>query len=97
MKYLKLFDKLIFNILVVFSFTYGEPRIILNGNMDLWFDISKNINHTYRGSRPYGVWIDGPMNPYRFANNTYFQIPHSENFRIKVPNHYWGESCKLAT
>lgn len=39
---------------------------------------------------PYGAWADGPMNPYKYGVDTYFQIPMSENFRIKIPNHYWG-------
>lgn len=38
----------------------------------------------------YGAWIDGPMNPYRYGGHTYFQIAHSENYRIKVPSHNWG-------
>lgn len=38
----------------------------------------------------YGAWIDGPLNPYRYGGHTYFQIAHSENYRIKVPNHNWG-------
>ncbi len=38
----------------------------------------------------YGAWIDGPMNPYRVNQDTYFQIPHSENFRIKIPGNDWG-------
>lgn len=41
-------------------------------------------------SAPYGAWIDGPMNPYRYGGHTYFQIAHSENYRIKVPSHNWG-------
>lgn len=39
----------------------------------------------------YGAWVDGPMNPYRMNGHTYFQVPHSENFRIKVPGNYWGD------
>jgi hypothetical protein len=38
----------------------------------------------------YKAWIDGPMNPYKHGGHTYFQISHSENYRIKVPNHNWG-------
>ncbi len=38
----------------------------------------------------YRAWIDGPMNPYKYGSHTYFQIPHAENYRIKVPNHAWG-------
>lgn len=39
---------------------------------------------------PYGAWVDGPMNPYKYGGQTYFQIPHSEHYRIRVPNHDWG-------
>lgn len=41
-------------------------------------------------SEPYGAWMDGPMNPYKFAGNTYFQIPMSEIHRIRIPGHFWG-------
>lgn len=41
-------------------------------------------------AEPYGAWVDGPMNPYKYGGDTYFQIPMSENHRIKIPNHYWG-------
>jgi hypothetical protein len=49
-----------------------------------------NLNGCTSVMAPYGAWIDGPMNPYRFGNDTYFQISHSENFRIKVPGNDWG-------
>ncbi len=45
----------------------------------------------YGASRSFGAWADGPMNPYRHGGHTYFQIPHSENYRIKIPNNYWGD------
>ncbi len=40
-------------------------------------------------SRPYGAWIDGTINPYKVNGTTYFQIPHSEFYRIKIPNSSW--------
>lgn len=46
---------------------------------------------SYGGARSFGAWADGPMNPYRHEGHTYFQVPHSENYRIKIPNHYWGD------
>jgi hypothetical protein len=84
----------------------AEPQITLNDTPVPLFDIYWNMNHGYMTTcgykhasenvanclpaLPYGAWIDGPMNPYRYGGNTYFQIPHSENFRIKIPNHDWG-------
>ena len=41
--------------------------------------------------RAFRAWADGPMNPYRHGGNTYFQVPHSENYRIKIPNNFWGD------
>jgi hypothetical protein len=46
---------------------------------------------TCGNAKPYRAWIDGPMNPYRYGGNTYFQIPHSENYRIKIPGNNWGD------
>jgi hypothetical protein len=82
----------------------ATPTITLNNQLVPLFGIGTNINHGFvsgcgyqhaseplcQSAVPYGAWADGPMNPYRLGGHTYFQIPHSENFRIKVPNNDWG-------
>jgi hypothetical protein len=54
------------------------------------FDIKRNRWHGFRSGRPYGAWADGPMNPYRIGADTYFQLAHSENYRIRIPASQWG-------
>jgi hypothetical protein len=39
--------------------------------------------------RPYGAWLDGTINPYKINGTTFFQIPHSEFYRIRVPSSDW--------
>lgn len=54
--------------------------------------VSSDAKPTNCGNaKPYRAWIDGPMNPYRYGGSTYFQIPHSENYRIKIPGNNWGD------
>jgi hypothetical protein len=70
----------------------AAPAITLDGPMTEFFSLSNNPNEVYSepGHHKYGAWVDGPMNPYKYGENTFFQIPHSEIFRIKVPGNDWG-------
>lgn len=86
--------------------SHAKPKIVLNAPMAPLFGFGTNGSHgqmtncgylhasqSSSGCQPaksYGAWADGPMNPYKYGGNTYFQIPHSQNFRIKVPLHNWG-------
>lgn len=54
-------------------------------------DISSNGNHklwTEAGrSAGYGLWADGFPHPYKDASgNVYLPVPHSENFRFRIPD-----------
>lgn len=85
---------------------HAAPSIELNQPLAPLFDFYWNMNHGYltacgfrhvsqslAGCAPaasYGAWADGPLNPYKHGGNTYFQIPHSEFYRIKIPAHNWG-------
>lgn len=84
----------------------AAPAIELTQPLAPLFGFSGNLNHGYLtacgyrhvsqgtgGCLPaasYGAWADGPLNPYKYGGNTYFQIPHSEFHRIKIPAHNWG-------
>lgn len=52
--------------------------------------ISEQCNGAPASGPSYGAWFDGPINPYKFGSETYFQIPHSQNYRIKVTGNNWG-------
>jgi len=52
--------------------------------------ISEMCNGQPAVGRPYGAWFDGPINPYKYGSETYFQIAHSQNYRIKVTGNNWG-------
>ncbi len=49
-------------------------------------DFSTNQWHGYvGGSTPYGLWVDGPLHPWRDANGTpTFISCHSEGYRFNV-------------
>lgn len=52
--------------------------------------ISEQCNGAPASGPAYGAWFDGPINPYKFGSDTYFQIPHSQNYRIRIPGNGWG-------
>lgn len=60
-------------------------------------DVSGNANHqVLSGPAGYGLWTDGFPHPYRDGSgNTYLPIPHSENFRFRVPDWNNGASWVL--
>jgi hypothetical protein len=62
----------------------------VNGTMAHLFDVLQNRWHRTLDGRPYGAWADGPLNPYRIGGDSYFQLPHSENYRIRIPQSQWG-------
>ena len=67
----------------------GTITSISVGGLTTLMDFTTNQNHRYLsdGSTSYGLWLDGCPHPYRDgAGNMYLMVPHSENYRFKVPN-----------
>ena len=57
------------------------------GSLATVMDVSPNGAHQVLsdGSTSYGLWVDGPPNPYKDASGyTYIPVPHSENYRFRV-------------
>lgn len=68
------------------------------GSSTTVMDFSSNGAHGFMadGTTAYGLWCDGAPIPYRDgSNNTYINIPHSENYRFKVPDWNNGASWEL--
>lgn len=62
-------------------------------------DVSGMSQHTFAGGRPYGLWMDGPMIPWRETSpsgDVYIFASHSENWRFRVGDWANGSSWDLA-
>ncbi|QLA80213.1 hypothetical protein EXV95_05900 [Acidovorax sp. JMULE5] len=71
---------------------YGIQNNSLHGKLTTCGYKLQSENHPgCTGNVWYGAWFDGPINPYKYNGNTYFQVPHSQNFRFNLPNHNWGD------
>lgn len=77
----------------VYGPVLGVGSVSISGmsvsSMTTVMDVTTNGNHQLFTNPPagYGLWTDGFPNPYRDGSgNTYLPIPHSENFRFRVPD-----------
>ena len=72
------------------SMSVGSPTTVM--------DFRTNGAHGFigGGTIAFGLWNDGPAIPYRdAANNVYIGVPHSENYRFKIPDWSNGATWTL--
>lgn len=60
-------------------------------------DLAPNAKHQFLSDgTPYGLWIDGPLIPYKGGDgNNYGIVAHSENYRMRIPSFTSGATWVL--